>query len=172
MTRLPATLIALALCAAPQTASAAPSEFDRIVQAVEAQTGALRLHLVGMGFFFRASALVARAARASDWPAGASDFQTAIFYAGDEQHGFSGAALEGALIHALDASWHLTVRVSSNGDASQTVVWVRGEPDEKHTDLMVMTVGGVNNGVLTAFRLSTKRFQEWVAKEEARMPGH
>src|SRR4029079_11478699 len=88
MTRLPATLIALALCAAPQTASAAPSEFDRIVHAVEAQTGALRLHLVGMGFFFRASALFARAARASDWPAGASDFQTAIFYASDKQHGF------------------------------------------------------------------------------------
>ena len=64
------------------------------------------------------------------------------------------------------------VRISSNGDTSQTVVWVRPQPDEKHTDLIVMIVAGVNNGVLTAFRLSTKRFQEWVAKEEARTPGH
>jgi hypothetical protein len=165
MTRLHATVIALALCAAPQTANTAPSEFDRIVHAVEAQTGALRLHLVGMGFLLRASTWVAR-------PAGASDFQTAIFYANDEQHGFSGAALKGALTHALDTSWHLTVRISSNGDAAQTLVWVRVLPDEKHTDLIVMSFGGVNNGVLTACRLSTKRFKEWLAGEEARTPAH
>ena len=171
MTRMLATLVALALCATPQNASAAPSEFDRIVQEVEAQTGALRLHLAGLGFFLKASTL-ARAGRTSDWPAGASDFQTAIFYARDDQHGFSGAALEEALTHALDTSWHLTVRISANGDTSRTVGWARVLPDEKHTDLIVISVGGANNGVLTACRLSTKRFQKWLAEEEARTPVH
>ena len=75
MTRLHATLVALALCAAPQTANAAPSEFDRIVHAVEAQTGAHRLHLVGMGFFSRASILVARASVASDGRRGRATFR-------------------------------------------------------------------------------------------------
>ena len=63
------------------------------------------------------------------------------------------------------------MRISSNEDAAQTVVWMRVLPDEKHTEL-IMSISQANNGVLTAFRLSTKRFQEWVAKEEARTPAH
>jgi hypothetical protein len=139
---------------------------------VEAQTGAVRLHLAGLGFFLKASTLAARVAGTSDWPAGASDFQTAIFYARDEQHGFSGAALEEALTRSLDTSWHLTLRVSANGDASRTVGWARVLPDEKHTELIVMSVGGANNGVLTACRLSTKRFLQWLTEEEAPVPAH
>jgi len=95
MTRLHATVIAVALCAAPQPANAAPSDFDRIVRSVEAQTGVSRPRLSGFGFLFRASTWLTR-------PAGASDMQVAIFNPVDGQHGFSSAAFEDVLTRTLD----------------------------------------------------------------------
>ena len=55
------------------------------------------------------------------------------------------------------------------GIQSQTAVWIR--PGSKHTDV-ILSVAQPNNGVLTVFRLSTKRLKEWLAQEEAQTLVH
>ena len=95
--------------------------------------------------------------------------RVAVFNAPDPSSGFSSTRFEGVVTHQLDSSWHLTLRTSSGGDQSQTAVWIR--PGSKHTDV-ILSVAQPNNGVLTVFRLSTKRLKEWLAQEEAQTLVH